>query len=112
MFDRTSWSLTAWPFNTTRIRSRRKWGQRVRLYVINAGPNLASAFHVVGGMFAAVYPDGDGKHALNGVSTYFIPPGEGTVFDVIMAQPGKYPIVDHSMRSLTIGAAGEIQVTP
>ena len=35
-----------------------KVGQRVRLYVINAGPNLGSAFHIIGGMFAAVYPDG------------------------------------------------------
>jgi nitrite reductase (NO-forming) len=38
-----------------------KAGQRVRLYVINAGPNLASAFHIIGGMFAAVYPDADAK---------------------------------------------------
>ena len=28
------------------------------------GQNLASAFHIIGGMFAAVSPDGDANHAL------------------------------------------------
>lgn len=89
-----------------------KVGQRVRLYVINAGPNLGSAFHIIGGMFAAVYPDADAKHALSGVSTYPIAPGQGVVFDAIIPQPGKYPIVNHNMRDMMIGAAGELQVTP
>jgi nitrite reductase (NO-forming) len=89
-----------------------KVGQRVRLYVINAGPNLGSAFHIIGGMFAAVYPDADAQHALSGVSTYPIAPGQGVVFDAIMSQPGKYPIVNHNMRDMMIGAAGELEVTP
>lgn len=89
-----------------------KVGQRVRLYVVAAGPNLGSAFHIIGGMFAAVYPDADANHALTGVSTYPIAPGQGVVFDAILSQPGKYPIVDHSMRAMTIGAAGELEVTP
>lgn len=89
-----------------------KAGQRVRLYVVDAGPNLSSAFHIIGGMFAAVYPDNDSAHALTGVSTYPIAPGQGVVFDAIIPDPGKYPIVDHSMRAMTIGAAGMLEVTP
>lgn len=88
-----------------------KVGQRVRLYVIDAGPNLPSSFHIIGGMFAAVYPDGDANHALTGVSTYPISPGQGVVFDAIMQQSGKYPIVDHSMRDMMIGAVGLLNVT-
>ena len=88
-----------------------KVGQRARLYVVDAGPNLPSAFHIIGGMFAAVYPDGDASHALTGVSTYPIAPGQGVVFDTIMQQPGKYPIVDHSMRNMMIGAVGLLSVT-
>lgn len=87
-------------------------GQRVRLYVVDAGPTLNSAFHVIGGMFAAVYPDGDPAHALNGVSTYPIAPGEGVVIDVMFDQPGEYPFVDHSMRSAFLGAVGVLQVAP
>lgn len=86
-------------------------GQRVRLYVVDAGPNLPSAFHVIGAICAAVYPDGDAAHALTGVSTYPIAPGQGVVFDLIFPEPGKYPFVDHSMRNMGLGAAGLIEVS-
>ena len=88
-----------------------KVGQRVRIYFVDAGPNLWSAFHIIGGMFAAVYPDADANHALTGVSVYTIAPGQGVVFDAIMPHPGKYPIVDHSMRDMEIGAVGLLSVT-
>jgi len=88
-----------------------KVGQRVRIYFVNAGPNLWSAFHIIGGMFAAVYPDADANHALTGVSVYTVAPGEGVVFDAIMPHAGKYPIVDHSMRNMELGAAGLLNVT-
>ena len=84
--------------------------QRVRLYVINAGPNLASSFHVIGAIFDKVYPDGDVAHALSGVSTYAVGPGAGTVFDLLLTEPGKYPFVDHDMAHATVGAIGVLQV--
>jgi nitrite reductase (NO-forming) len=62
-------------------------------------------------MFAAVYPDADANHALTGVSVYTVAPGEGVVFDAIMPHAGKYPIVDHSMRNMELGAAGLLNVT-
>ena len=89
-----------------------KAGQRVRLYVVDAGPNMVSAFHIIGGMFAAVYPDGDASHALTGVSTYPISPGQGVIFDAIMSQPGEYPFVDHSMRDMMMGAVGLLRIAP
>ena len=89
-----------------------KVGQRVRLYFVDAGPNLYSAFHIIGGMFAAVYPDADASHSLTGVSFYTVAPGQGVVFDAIMPHPGKYPIVDHSMRNMEIGAVGLLEITP
>jgi nitrite reductase (NO-forming) len=61
-------------------------------------------------MFAAVYLDADPNHALTGVSTYPIAPGQGVIFDAVMSEPGKYPIVDHSMRAMAIGAAGALEV--
>lgn len=89
-----------------------KSGQTVRLYVVDAGPNLPSAFHVIGGIFSTVYPDGDASHALSGVSTYEIAPGQGVVFDIKLTQPGKYPFVDHSMRNMLVGAVGIFEVNP
>ncbi len=88
-----------------------KAAQRIRLYVVDAGPSLPSAFHVIGAMFAAVYPDGDATHELTGVSTYPITPGQGVVFDLIIPQPGKYTFVDHSMRNMNLGATGVLEVT-
>jgi len=41
-----------------------------------------------------------------------IAPGQGVIFDAIIPAPGKYPIVDHSMRDMTIGAAGLLSITP
>ncbi|HET7036807.1 MAG TPA: multicopper oxidase domain-containing protein [Thermomicrobiaceae bacterium] len=89
-----------------------KAGQRIRIYLVDAGPNLTTAFHVIGGMFAAVYPDGDPSHALTGVSTYQVVPGEGVVFDIIIPNPGQYTFVDHSMRNAALGAAGVLDVSP
>jgi nitrite reductase (NO-forming) len=66
-------------------------GKRARIYFVNAGPNLWSAFHVIGGMFDKIYPDADASHALSGVSTHSVGPGEGAVFDVILPKAGKYP---------------------
>lgn len=87
-----------------------KPGERVRLYMVNAGPNLWSSFHVIGAIFDKVYPDGDPTHALSGVSTYTVGPGAGAVFDLVFRDPGKYPFVDHDMAHEIIGAQGIINV--
>jgi nitrite reductase (NO-forming) len=87
-----------------------KAGKRARIYFVNAGPNLWSAFHVIGGIFEKVYPDGDASHALSGVSTYTVAPGEGAVFDITMPFPGSYHFVDHSMASMAVGAMGTFDV--
>ncbi len=85
-------------------------GKRVRLYMVNAGPSEWSAFHVIGTIFDKVYPDGDPDHALSGVSTYSVGPGEGAVFDVVIPDPGLYPFVDHSFAHLEMGAVGVLDV--
>ncbi len=89
-------------------------GDRVRLFVINAGPNLASDFHVVGAVFDRVYPDGDPSHALTGVQTYAVAPGGGAVFETVFERDGSgeglYPFVTHSFADAEKGAVGMIQV--
>lgn len=82
----------------------------VRLYVVNAGPSLWSAFHVIGGIFNKVYLDGDPAHALSGVSTYSVAPGAGVIMDMTFPQAGQYPFVDHSMANAVKGAIGVIDV--
>ena len=50
-------------------------GELLRFYVVDAGPNRISAFHVVGAIFSKVYPDGVASHAWEGVQTATVPPG-------------------------------------
>lgn len=89
-------------------------GDRVRFFVINAGPNFNSDFHVVGAVFDRVYPDGNPKHALEGVQTYGIPAGGGAVFETVFeagaSGEGLYPFVTHSFADAEKGAVGIIQV--
>ena len=47
----------------------------IRLHVVNAGPTLFSAFHVIGAIFDKVYPDGNPHNVLHGVQTWTIRPG-------------------------------------
>jgi nitrite reductase (NO-forming) len=88
-----------------------KPGDLVRLYVVNAGPSLWSAFHVIGGIFDKVYPGGNAAQAIDGVSTYSVGPGEGAVFDLTLDEPGSYPFVDHSMAHAVLGAQGILKIT-
>jgi nitrite reductase (NO-forming) len=88
-----------------------KPGDLVRLYVVNAGPNLWSAFHVIGAIFDRVYPGGDAAQAISGVSTYTVGPGEGAVLDLTLDEAGKYPFVDHSMAHAVLGAQGILMVS-
>lgn len=89
-----------------------KVGQRVRIYFLDAGPNLTSSFHIIGAIFDKVYPGGDLTQGISGVSTYTVAPGEGMIFDVVFNQPGEYVLVDHSMRSAYLGAQGIIRISP
>ena len=89
-----------------------KAGQRIRLYVLNAGPTLFSAFHVIGWVFDKVYVDANPANALQGIQTYQIPPGGGATFELTITQPGLYPFVTHAFAFTGKGAVGVIKVVP
>jgi len=86
-------------------------GEKIRLYVMNAGPTLFSAFHVIGAIFDKVYVDGNPKNLLEGVSTYTVAPGQGCTFELTIPEPGLYPFVTHSFAYTELGAVGLLQVT-
>lgn len=87
-----------------------KAGERVRFFVVNAGPNLTSDFHIVGTIFDRVYPDGDPAHALNGVQTWLVPAGGGAVFETTFG-PGTYAFVTHSFADAEKGAVGLVHAS-
>src|SRR5437870_242224 len=89
-------------------------GDRVRLFVVNAGPSFTSDFHIVGTVFDNVYPDGDPRHPLHSVQTWGVPAGGGavfeTVFDRAASGEGAYAFVTHAFADAAKGAVGLIQV--
>ena len=88
-----------------------KVGETVRLYVGNAGPNLASSFHVIGEIFDRVYVEGGSKINEN-VQTTLIPAGGAVIVEFKVEEPGEYVLVDHSIfRAFNKGAIGILKVT-
>lgn len=77
----------------------------LRVFVVNAGPNRVSAFHVVGAIFDRVHADGFGR-PLEGVQTWNVPVGGGAVFDFRLVEDGLYPFVSHAFADATKGAVG------
>jgi nitrite reductase (NO-forming) len=81
----------------------------LRLYVVNAGPNRTSAFHVVGGIFERVFEDGSQANPLVGVQTAEVPVGGGAIFEVRLREPGDYPFVTHAFADATKGGVGVLR---
>jgi nitrite reductase (NO-forming) len=77
----------------------------IRLFVVNAGPNRISSFHVVGAIFDRVFADGFGR-AFEGMQTWNVPVGGGAVFELRLAETGLYPFVTHAFADATKGAVG------
>jgi nitrite reductase (NO-forming) len=85
-------------------------GELIRLYVMNAGPTLFSAFHVIGALFDNVYADGNPANVMHGIQTWTIPPGGGATFELRIPDAGKYPFVTHSFAYTGLGAVGLLDV--
>lgn len=88
-------------------------GETVRLYVGNGGPNLTSAFHVIGEIFDTVYQQGAvGSEPAKNVQTTLIPPGGAAIIEFKVDVPAAYILVDHAIsRAIDKGAVGILEVT-
>ncbi|USQ77916.1 multicopper oxidase domain-containing protein [Ornithinimicrobium cryptoxanthini] len=100
-------------------------GERVRIWVLDSGPNRASSFHVVGGQFDTVYeegrwvlggPDGAGSDSADGEGTgsaqaLGLQPAQGGFVELVLPEAGHYPLVSHVMVDAERGAHGVLRVT-
>jgi len=89
-----------------------KAGERIRIFIVNAGPTLFSAFHVIGAIFSDTYVDGNPANHMVGNQTVTVPPGGGMVVELTIPQAGLYPFVTHSFAGVGKGAIGVLKVTP
>jgi nitrite reductase (NO-forming) len=88
-------------------------GERVRAYVLDAGPSENSAFHIVGTIFDTVYKEGAYQlrpDATSGGSQVLdLQPAQGGFVEFSLAEPGLYPIVTHKFANVGIGGLGLFQ---
>lgn len=89
-----------------------KVGDRVRFWVVSAGPNHTTAFHIVGEQFETVYLGSPPGSAIYGVQTFAVPVGGGMVFDLVCNVPGEFPFVNHAFGHGEQGAIGILVVEP
>jgi uncharacterized cupredoxin-like copper-binding protein len=73
------------------------------MYVLNAGPSLWSAFHVIGTVFDRTTVEGVNGHDSQTIN---LAPSQGGWVDFTLDQVGNYPFVTHSFGDMTKGAAG------
>ncbi len=89
-----------------------KVGKLVRVFFVNAGPNLTSAFQVTGVLFDTVYKGGNPANAMHGLNTLEVPPSDGAVFEFRVTQPGDYQFMDLNRAQQYKGANGVFRATP
>jgi nitrite reductase (NO-forming) len=85
-------------------------GERVRFYVVNAGPNLVVPFHLVGAIFDRAYVDGDVSHWIRNVQTTDVAPGGAAIFDARFPTRGVYGFVNHAFANAERGEIGTLLV--
>ena len=88
-----------------------KPGERVRLFVLNAGPSNTSSFHVVGTIFDRVWIDGNPDNQFRGMQTVLLPSSGSAIVEFKIAESGKYVMVDHHFSNASQGAIGVIDAT-
>ncbi len=89
---------------------RVKRGERVRFWVVNAGPTAPCSFHVVGEQFDTLYLGAPPANAIHGVQTWDAPPGGGICFELLCDVAGEFPFVNHGFGHGQKGAIGFLVV--
>ncbi len=84
----------------------------VRLFFLNAGPNLSSTFDIEGVIFKNVYVGGSPANAMHGLANFLMGAGSSAVFEFEIDEPGNYPFSDQSRAGAYKGARGIFSVTP
>jgi len=88
-------------------------GERIRLFILNVGPSIDSAFHIVGTIFDRVIKEGVelrlGNPGNYGAQAVDLAPSQGAMVEFVMAEDGLYPIVTHAFNFVGRGALGLFQ---
>ena len=88
---------------------------RVRLFVLDAGPDLGSSFHVVGTIFDTVIKEGmelqKGNAGGWGSQAVDLAPAQAAIIEFSPQENGMYPFVTHAFNLVNHGAIGTFQAS-
>ncbi len=83
---------------------------RVRVFVLDTGPNIDSSFHVVGTIFDTVTKEGislvKGNAGGWGSQAVDLSPAQGAIIEFSPREDGMYPFVTHAFNFVGRGAVG------
>ena len=83
---------------------------RVRVFVLDTGPNIDSSFHVVGTIFDTVIKEGitlaRGNAGGWGSQAVDLAPAQGAIIEFSPREDGMYPFVTHAFNFVGRGAVG------
>jgi len=93
-------------------------GERVRVFMVDGGPNLSSNFHPIGNVWSRAYRDGglpqDGDfeaYADKNIQTMKVPPGSCMIGEMDTPVPERIKLVDHALsRVARKGMLAEVDV--
>ena len=87
--------------------------ERVRVWVLDAGPSENSSFHIVGTIFDTVFKEGNytlrPDAGRGGAQALDLQPAQGGFVEFTMDEAGLYPIVTHKFSNVGKGALGLFQ---
>ena len=97
-----------------RAARRSETGERVRVFVLNAGPSVDSSFHIVGTIFDTVIKEGvdpDARATTGnwGSQAVDLRRRRARIVEFTTAEDGLYPIVTHAFNFVGRGALGIFQ---
>lgn len=116
VFNGYAWQYVHQPL-TARV------GEKVRIWVLSAGPNRPMSFHVIGSQFDTMWAEGayllrDGRTpgvtggpATGGGQALGLQTAQGGFVELTFDEPGTYPFVSHIMVDAERGAKGLFRVT-
>ncbi len=88
-------------------------GERIRAWVLDAGPSENSSFHIVGTVFDTVYKEGtlllEPDERQGGAQALDLQPAQGGYVEFSFDEDGLYLIVTHKFSNASKGALGVFQ---
>lgn len=83
-----------------------KRGEKIRMWVLNAGPSIWSSFHVIGTVFDKTVVEGTPGRDAQAIN---LAPAQGGYVEFTLDEEGSYPFVNHAFGDMIKGSLGVLR---